>query len=359
MFHPLNITPARPAAAKTAAVPVTPAIALNPPQARLDELLSRGPGYVKTAAIAVAASLLAIIAYAPFASSFDAMSKPHEWRIVDTTTGNSIAFDEFASRLAVTDVIYLGEQHRNHAHIEAAISILEALQQRRRLPILGLEMFSWDGQPALDRYLLDTTPSKIQFLQEARWQENWGGPYEEYEPLIETARHYHLPVIALNPPRPLVRKIAREGLRPEALDTELGRWGMRGEKFVRDAGYQDTILEQLRACHGGLSPDAYQRMYEASLFRDEGMAKTISDAAGRLPEAGPVVSYTGAGHVQYRLPIPNRVARRRPELRQITVYLVASDPAQGQGLDHLLNPAIADYLWLTPPSQHGPTARCS
>lgn len=306
----------------------------------------------------IAANVLAIIAYAPFASPTAAPSKPQDWRIVDTGTGEAIAFSEFASRLAAADVIYLGEQHRNHAHIEAAITVLEALRQRQRLPILGLEMFSWDGQAALNRYLLESTPAKTQFLQDARWQENWGGPYEEYEPLIETARQHHLPLIALNPPRPLVRKIAREGLQLEALDAELARWGMRGEQFVRDAGYQDTILEQLKACHRGLPADAYQRMYEASLFRDEGMAKTISDAAGRMPEAGPIVSYTGAGHIQYRLPIPNRVARRRPELRQITVYLAALDAAHIQDLDQLLKPAIADYLWLTPVGQQGPPARC-
>jgi len=313
----------------------------------------------KTASLALALSFMAIITYTPFATPIAAPSKPQEWRILDTSTGASIAFEEFAPRLAGADVIYLGEQHRNRAHIEAAITVLEVLRQRQRLPILGLEMFSWDGQTALDRYLLDTTAAKMQFLQEARWQENWGGVYEEYEPLVEIARRHHLPIIALNPPRPLVRKIAKEGLRPEALDAEMGRWGMRGEKFVQDPAYQDTILEQLRACHRGLPPDAYQRMYEASLFRDEGMAKTISDAAGRLSEAGPIVSYTGAGHIQYRLPIPNRVARRRPELRQITVYLVALDPAEAEDLDRLVKPAIADYLWFTPLSQHGPPVRCS
>jgi uncharacterized iron-regulated protein len=306
----------------------------------------------------IAASFTAIITYAPLASPTPTPSKPQEWRILDTRSGDSIAFDEFASRIASTDVIYLGEQHRNGAHIQAAVTVLEVLRQLDRLPILGLEMFSWDGQPALDRYLIDIAPAKLQFLQEARWQENWGGPYEEYEPLIETARRYHLPIIALNPPRPLVRKIAREGLRPASLDAEMARWGLQGEQFVRDAAYRDTILEQLRACHRGLPPNAYQRMYEASLFRDEGMAKTISDAAGRLPEAGPIVSYTGAGHIQYRLPVPNRVARRRPELRQITVYLVTLDPAHVQDLDPLLYLPIADYLWLTPPSQHGPPARC-
>jgi hypothetical protein len=134
---------------------------------------------------------------------------------------------------------------------------------------------------------------------------------------------------------------------------------MRGEMFVEDPEYRDTIVKQLRACHRGLLPDAYQRMYEASLFRDEGMAKTISDAAKRFRDAGPIVSYTGAGHIQYQLPIPNRVARRRADLRQITIYLVAFDPARLQDLDDLLRPPIADFLWLTPPSQHGPSGRCS
>jgi uncharacterized iron-regulated protein len=329
------------------------------PRAVISIITPAHPAAAKTAALALALSFMVIIAFPPFATPIAAPSKPQEWRIVDTSTGDPIAFDEFSSRIAGTDVIYLGEQHRNRAHIEAAITVLEVLQQRQRLPILGLEMFSWDGQTALDRYLLDAAPAKMQFLQESRWQENWGGVYEEYEPLVETARRHHLPVIALNPPRPLVRKIAREGLRPDALDAEIARWGLQGEQFVRDAAYQDTILQQLRACHRGLPPNAYQRMYEASLFRDEGMAKTISDATQRLPEAGPIVSYTGAGHIQYRLPIPNRVARRHPELRQITVYLVALDPALTQDLDQLIKPAIADYLWLTPPSEHGPSARCS
>ena len=225
---------------------------------------------------------------------------------------DSIAFEEFASRLAVTDVIYLGEQHRTRAHIEAAITVLEVLQQRQRLPILGLEMFSWDGQAALDRYLLDTTPAKMQFLQEARWQENWGGDYEEYEPLVRLPDDTICRIIALNPPRPLVRKIAREGLRPEALDAEMGRWGMRGEQFVQDAAYQDTILEQLRACHRGLPPDAYQRMYEASVFRDEGMAKTISDAAARLPGSRPDRQLYRRGAHPVPVTGPEPGARRRP-----------------------------------------------
>jgi hypothetical protein len=100
-------------------------------------------------------------------------------------------------------------------------------------------------------------------------------------------------------------------------------------------------------------------MYEASMFRDEGMAQTIARQLHGLPDGGgPIVSYTGAGHIQYRLPIPNRVARRVGDsLRQITVYLAALDP-HGHEVDELLGSSIADYIWLTPSSAHGPSRRC-
>src|SRR5690606_30603645 len=105
------------------------------------------------------------------------------------------------------------------------------------------------------------------------------------------------------------------------------QWGMEGEAIVDDAAYRSRILSQLQACHGGGAPEDYLTMYEASMVRDEGMAKTVADAVRRVRAEvdlaqGPVVSYTGGGHVQYRLPVPNRAARRVPAgLKQVTVYL--------------------------------------
>ena len=140
----------------------------------------------------------------------------------------------------------------------------------------------------------------------------------------------------------------------------MAQWGMREETFVEDPEYRDKILKQLRSCHEELTDAAYERMYEASVFRDESMAKTIADELRGLPEgAGPIVSYTGGGHIQYRLPIPNRVSRRSGmSPRQITIYLAAVDPSQVQEINGLLRPAIADYVWLTPLSLHGPSRRC-
>lgn len=287
-----------------------------------------------------------------------------EWQILEVKTGVPIAFDDWMTDLAGREVIYLGEEHRNRFHVEAAIKVLEALEARQRRPVLAMEMFGWDGQAGLDRYLADRETARDRFLQESHWEENWGGAYEDYEPLIGVARERHVPVLALNPPRPLVRRVASLGLRQALADPDMSRWGMRDEPLSDEPAYRELLFKQLRLCHTGLSEDAYQRIYEASVFRDEGMAKTISDRlgparAGIEPQSGPIVSYTGAGHIQYRVPVPNRVLRRRTEpVRQTTVYLISFEPSRTEEIRQLIRDSVADYLWLTPLSVHGSPRRC-
>ncbi len=287
-----------------------------------------------------------------------------EGQVLEARTGRPIAVEDWITDLASLDVIYLGEEHRNRSHVEAALRILQGLLAKGRRPVLGLEMFGWDGQAGLDRYLSDRETSRDHFLQEARWEENWGGAYDDYEPLISFARDRHVPVFALNPPRALVRRVASQGLDRALADPDMSRWGMRNEPLPDEPAYREIILKQIRLCHAGLSDEAYQRMYEASVFRDEGMAKTITNHLGRTqdgvgPPAGPIVSYTGGGHVQYQLPVPNRVLRRRTvPVRQTTVYMTAYEPGRVDEIRELIRDAIADYVWLTPLGAHGSPRRC-
>jgi uncharacterized iron-regulated protein len=288
----------------------------------------------------------------------------HQWQVIDVKTFRPIAFEEWMTRLAEQDVIYLGEEHRNAWHIEAALRILGALLERHRRPVLALEMFGWDGQAGLDQYLSEEQTSRDDFLAASRWEQNWGGAFEDYAPLITFAREHHLPVLALNPPRPLVRRVATLGLDRALADADMRRWGLQDATFVEDLAYRDVIVSQLRACHGGLSDEGYQRMYEASLFRDEGMARTIASylsrpKAGTDDGVGPLVSYTGGGHIQYRVPVPNRVLRQAGgAVSQATVYMTSYGPDSPEEVNHLLRESIADYVWLTPVSAHGPSRRC-
>lgn len=271
---------------------------------------------------------------------------------------------EWLDELTQQEVVYLGEEHHNRFHIEAARKVLEGLLARGRVPVIAMEMFGWDGQAALDHYLEDPIWTQAEFLDQAGWKENWGGPFEDYEPLVTFARDHRLPMQALNPPRQLVRLVAKRGLAEAKADSAMARWGMQDEPIVDDAAYRATILAQLRSCHGGGADSDYQTMYEASLFRDEGMARTIDETLRRFQigassRRGPVLSYTGGGHIQYHLPVPKRVARRRPDgVRQVTVYMTSFQPGRRDEIVELVKDRVADYVWLTPMSAQGPPRRC-
>ena len=138
---------------------------------------------------------------------------------------------------------------------------------------------------------------------------------------------------------------------------------MQDETIVDDPAYREKIFQQLRACHDGGPDELYQTMYEASMVRDEGMAKTIVSLIEAMRGAshasvGPIVSYTGGGHIQYNLPVPKRVARRLSNVRQISIYMTSFEQGRLDDLHEMIAGKIADYRWLTPVSAQGIPRRC-
>ena len=286
------------------------------------------------------------------------------WQVLDTKTGRVLSSSAWLKDLGSYDIVYVGEEHHNRYHIEAAVQILGQLISDGFHPVIGMEMFGWDGQPALDDYVSKRQLVKDEFLEQVRWKQNWGGAFEDYEPLVTFARDWHLSIRAMNPPRPLIRRVVKLGLEQASKESEWALWGMQQEEIVDDPAYRTRIVDQLRRCHGGATDDGYRKMYEASMVRDEGMAKTLVASLGELRRdmtgtRGMILSYTGGGHIQYHLPVPMRVARRLSgDVKQTTVYLTSFDAERIDDIQELRRERIADYIWLTPLSEHGPPRRC-
>ena len=281
-------------------------------------------------------------------------------QLFDVKTNQVIAFESLKPRLLSADVIYIGEEHYTPSHIEAALKIMDTVLETGHKPALAMEMFGWDGQVALDRYIRGDIINEEQFLQESAWENNWGGDFEDYQPLIGYSKTHRLSVYALNPPRDLVRLVATKGLAEALQDPSMSEWDIEENISLNDAEYRRIVFDQIKMCHGGMPDKAYQRFYEASIFRDEGMAKIIRDYLKRKPaEAGPLVSYTGGGHIQYRVPVPNRV-QRGPEsqMKDLSIYLIALDPSREEEILETIHDGIADYVWLTALGPRGPQPRC-
>ncbi len=281
-------------------------------------------------------------------------------QIIELKQNATLSDAEFRSILQSVDVIYIGEAHYTPSHVAAALQVLQSVLSGGRTPILGMEMFSWDGQAGLDRYLKGAVTSTEDFLAESQWKNNWGGKYADYSPLVDFAKTHGVQLLGLNPPRPLVRKVAKKGLTAIGSDPAVQRWTIPVPFPADDLEYRRVIYEQIERCHAGLSQEVYQKIYEASVFRDEGMASVIATMV-KVDASEPTtfVSYTGAGHIQYGLPIPKRVQRQLGvPVKHATVYLHALDPEHPEDVEHLIDEHIADYVWLTALGPQGRQPRC-
>ena len=285
------------------------------------------------------------------------------WQILETHSGRVLPFAELMTKLEQHDIVYLGEEHHNPYHIEAALKVLNQLVADDIEPTIGMEMFGWDGQPALDGYVAANQPITSEFLEQVRWKQNWGGAFEDYAPLVTFARERRLSVRAMNPPKPLIRRVVKLGLDQARQEPEWAPWGILQEDIVDDPAYRERIVDQLVRCHGG-SEEHFRTMYEASMVRDEGMARTlvITQEEFRRENGGRrrmIVSYTGAGHVQFNLPVPKRVARRlRGDIKQATIYMTSFEPSKTADVQALMQESIADYIWLTPMGKANPAKPC-
>ena len=74
-----------------------------------------------------------------------------------------------------------------------------------------MEMFPVAAQPILDRYIRGEITEE-NFLKEVAWEEVWGFPYSLYRDLIDWQKEKRMPVLGLNAPIKVVRKIGHNGL---------------------------------------------------------------------------------------------------------------------------------------------------
>ena len=153
-------------------------------------------------------------------------------QLFEAKTKKGIQLDALHPKLIEADVIYIGEAHDNPSHKQAALKILTILLEAGRKPVLAMEMFGWDGQPALDRYRKGQIDSEEQFLKEVAWEKNWGGEFKDYRPLVDFSKEHHIPLYALNPPKDLVRLVRSKGLVEALKDPSMKQWGIPGEHFA-------------------------------------------------------------------------------------------------------------------------------
>ncbi|MGD8311790.1 MAG: ChaN family lipoprotein [Gammaproteobacteria bacterium] len=258
-----------------------------------------------------------------------AVAEPVEaTRAIDLSSATDLA--GLIPRLADRRVVLIGEIHDRLEHHLVQLEIIRRLHAIHPRLAIGMEAFQQPFQGVLDEYLAGKL-SEREMLQASEYYSRWRFDYRLYAPILRYAREHGLPVVALNLPTELTRKVGREGM---AALTEGERAQLPAEIDRSDDAYT-ARLREIYEQHPGEGRQGFENFLDVQLLWDEGMAKRAADYLEAHPDYR-MVLLAGRGHLAWGSGIPQRLERRLP-IDAVTVL---------NGWDGQADPALADFVLL-------------
>ena len=231
--------------------------------------------------------------------------------------------------LAEKQVVYVGETHSSYAHHLIQLEIIRGIYRAHPDMAIGMEYFQWPFQQYLDQYVTGELDEK-EMLRKSEYFQRWSYDYRLYRPILEFAREQGIPIVALNVPAELSKKVASGGI--EALSEE-ERSRIPAEIDRSDESYRQRLLKVFDA-HPKREDSNFEYFLEAQLLWDEGMAQRAAEYLRQHPDRK-LVMLAGNGHV-VSSGIPNRLERRLA----VDSAIVVNDA------DSNIRSDMADYLLL-------------
>jgi aminopeptidase N len=248
-------------------------------------------------------------------------------------TTSILSLPEIVSQVAARTIVYVGEKHDRYGDHLLQLEIIRELHQRYPKLAIGMEMFERRYQDALDEYIAGSVDTQT-FLKRSRYLDTWRFNYHLYEDILQYAREYKIPVIALNQERELVSKVAHQGI-DQLTQEEKER--IPAEMKLDDESYKER-LRRVFEMHqseipGVKAPQSFEHFHQAQILWDETMAETIASFLTKQPSFHLVV-LAGNGHLAYGSGIPKRAHRRIAK----DYAIILPDPGE------LPEPGMADFV---------------
>ncbi|KAF0240965.1 MAG: hypothetical protein FD180_4699 [Planctomycetota bacterium] len=231
-------------------------------------------------------------------------------------------------------VVHFAETHDHVRGHELELEAVKQLAGDKGDFAVGLEMFPQSLQPVLDQWNAGEL-TEWEFMEGVNWYKSWGFPYRLFRPIFLFCREHKIPLVALNAPPEINRKVGRGGLRSL---TDEERAMLPAEIVLTDPEHR-RYFEETMPHHPGMKIDTF---YEAFCVWDETMADR--GAAWLKSHGGRLLVIAGSGHIRTRRGIPERLKRRFKGRYRV---LYARDVgAPEDNFDLMLAPG-ADWIWWT------------
>lgn len=236
-------------------------------------------------------------------------------------------FDTIAAQ-----VFLIGEHHDNPHHHFNQLEVIRELHEKAEKPLaIGLEMFETGYQEKLDEWVSGNL-SLDEFIR--IYYENWDQSWILYRDIFLYAREHQIPLIGLNIPRKVVRKVAQNGFTSLTSD-DLSQLP-RGITCDVTPEYENFI-QRVFGWHGKKN-DSFTNFCEAQVLWDTIMAinllKFHEENSGTK-----LVVLAGDGHA-WKPGIPRQISLRKD--MPVVVFLPETTKLHRRNVSQ----KDTDYLWL-------------
>ena len=259
-------------------------------------------------------------------------------------TGDRVSEEAFFEAAAEQRFVVVGEQHDRAWHHEVQARVFAAMLERRENPVaVGMEMFQRPFQPALTAYASGDI-DEAQMLEQTEYESRWGMDTSFYSPMWRAARDNGYPIVALNAPSELSKKIAKVGVEGLADDERAELPQMDLENQV----HRNYVRKAFEAHGMGMDDAKFERFYQAQVLWDETMARTAVDFMDSHPHVEAMMLIAGVAHADERFGIPPRIERRLADADVLTLRPVTHDElAKGvTSLEEIGEQGSFDYIWV-------------
>ena len=268
--------------------------------------------------------------------------------IVDGKTLQPALLQDAVQNVAPGSIVVIGENHGFKEHQNQQIEIMRALRARGLKVSVGMEFFTYTHQDLVNSYLMGAL-SEADFLAAIKWGSPSFDFYRDQTLFPSIAEGGQ--TIALNAPRSLTSKVAKQGL--ESLTEE--EQGLLPPQFTLG---RDSYKQRFLALMPHLpSPAVGDRYFASQSIWDDTMAWKATGFIQAHPDQVLVI-VVGDFHVQFGGGLPDRIRARASQIPVLTFSQVNTEGLSADEVSEAIAPSTtegprADFLWLAPAKSLG------
>jgi len=279
--------------------------------------------------------ILVLLSVLSLSSLSFAQQNASGYKIYDVKNKKLNDLDQLVKAVKGIDVVVFGEEHNDSVGHLLEAEILKKMILAYPGTALSMEMFSTDVQPVINEYLSGMISEK-NFIKEARAWNN----YNDYKPLIESAKTNKVAVIAANVATRYSNAVTFGGLQtlsefpsaskaylpPLPVDTATGRYHA---KFLETLGGHDM---------------GNMKIYQTQNLWDASMAWSIATYTKANP-GKKVLQLNGRFHSDEKLGTVAQLKKYAPKLKVVNISCFAAADFDQPDWDKYQ--LLGDYIILT------------